>query len=130
MREEVLPVCAPDLRQSTNDPGWLRTAPLLHLDTRPDAWERWFAVHGLAAPGLRGMLFDQFSTMIPAVANGLGVALLPSYLVEYDLARGRLVTAHDGPAISLGSYYLVWPKERMIAPPLDSFRVWLQEAFT
>ena len=130
MREEVLPVCAPDLRQSTNDPGWLRTAPLLHLDTRPDAWDRWFAAHGLAAPGLRGMLFDQFSTMIPAVANGLGVALLPSYLVEDDLARGRLVTAHDGPAVSLGSYYLVWPKERMIALPLASFRAWLKEAFT
>ena len=129
MREEVLPVCAPDLRQSTNDPGWLRTAPLLHLDTRPDAWERWFAVHGLAAPGLRGMLFDQFSTMIPAVANGLGVALLPSYLVAGDLTKGRLVVACDGPAISLGSYYLVWPQDRVVAPPLASFRTWLQEAF-
>ncbi|MCU9836841.1 LysR substrate-binding domain-containing protein [Ruegeria sp. WL0004] len=130
MREEVLPVCAPDLRQATDDPGWLRTAPLLHLDTRPDAWECWFAAHDLAAPGLRGMLFDQFSTMIPAVANGLGVALLPSYLVTDDLVSGRLVTACDGPAVSLGSYYLVWPKERMIAPPLASFRAWLQEAFT
>lgn len=129
MREEVLPVCAPDLRQDTDHPGWLRTAPLLHLDTRPDAWECWFAAQGLAAPGLRGMLFDQFSTMIPAVANGLGVALLPSYLVADDLTKGRLVVACDAPAISLGNYYLVWPQNRAVAPPLASFRTWLQEAF-
>ncbi|MEX0365114.1 MAG: LysR substrate-binding domain-containing protein [Ruegeria sp.] len=127
MREDVLPVCAPDLAQKqTNGPDWLLTAPLLHLDTRPDAWERWFAAQGMTATGLRGMLFDQFSTMIQATIHGLGVALLPSYLVAHDLQKGRLVPAWDGPSVSLGDYYLVWPQDRTESAPLRSFRQWLE----
>ncbi|TMV10054.1 LysR family transcriptional regulator [Ruegeria sediminis] len=126
MREEVVPVCAPDLAQDADGPDWLLTAPLLHLDTRPDAWERWFAAQGLDAPGLRGMLFDQFSTMIQATIHGLGVALLPSYLITAELETGRLVPAWRGPAVSLGDYYLVWPQDRAEPAPLASFRRWLE----
>ncbi|EEX08404.1 transcriptional regulator, LysR family [Ruegeria lacuscaerulensis ITI-1157] len=127
MREQVLPVCAPGLAQKAADgPGWLLEAPLLHLDTRPDAWERWFAAQGVSATGLRGMLFDQFSTMIQATIHGLGVALLPSYLIAQELQNGRLVPACDGPPVSLGDYYLVWPQNRAEPAPLASFRAWLQ----
>ncbi|SDC41478.1 LysR substrate-binding domain-containing protein [Ruegeria marina] len=127
MREEVLPVCAPGVRGEGNpDLEWLKNAPLLHLDTRPDAWERWFAAQGQPETGLRGMLFDQFSTMIQATIHGLGVALLPSYLVEQDMRTGRLVLAWNGPAVSLGDYFLVWPQNRAEPQPLKSFRTWLQ----
>lgn len=126
-REEVVPVCAPALHaQSEGEPDWLQTAPLLHLDTRPDAWEQWFAAQGVEAFGVRGMLFDQFATMIQATVHGLGVALLPSYLVTQDLAEGRLVCAWDGPRISLGRYYLVWPQQTSPSPPLQAFCGWLR----
>ncbi len=128
MQEEVLPVCAPDFAaaniDSLND---LRAAPLLHLESRPDAWERWFALQGQTVAGLQGMLFDQFSTMIQATIHGLGVALLPSYLVQDDLRAGRLVQAWEGPGTSLGSYYLVWPNDRSAPEPLRSFRDWIQD---
>ncbi|KUJ76263.1 LysR family transcriptional regulator [Ruegeria marisrubri] len=131
MREEVLPVCAPGLgQQATDSPDWLLSAPLLHLDTRPDAWERWFAAQSIAAPGLRGMLFDQFSTMIQATIHGLGVALLPSYLISTELEAGRLVPACPAPPVSLGDYYLVWPQDRAEPAPLVSFRAWLQGQLT
>lgn len=127
MREEVLPVCAPDLLpENTSDINWLHDAPLLHLDTRPDAWERWFMAQGQPAEGVRGMLFDQFSTMIQATIHGLGVALLPSYLVTEDLKIGRLVLAWDGPPVSLGDYYLVWPQRQAESEPLKSFLKWLK----
>lgn len=127
MREEVLPVCAPDLLpENTSDINWLHDAPLLHLDTRPDAWERWFMAQGQPAEGVRGMLFDQFSTMIQATIHGLGVALLPSYLVTDDLKNGRLVLAWDGPPVSLGDYYLVWPQRQAESEPLKSFLKWLK----
>lgn len=124
MREEVVPVCAP----SMIPPGGaaaLMDAPLLHLDTRPDAWEQWFRAQGVSPGALRGMLFDQFSTMIQATVHGLGVALLPGYLVERDIRKGRLVVASDGPRVSLGDYYLVWPQNRGESAPLVSFRTWL-----
>jgi len=127
MREDVLPVCSPDLLpDNADDIGWLTKAPLLHLETRPDAWERWFAAQGREVTGIRGMLFDQFSTMGQATIHGLGVALLPSYLIEGDLAAGRLVPAWQGPGVSLGDFYLVWPQNRAESEPLRSFRVWLQ----
>ncbi|WP_037308975.1 LysR substrate-binding domain-containing protein [Ruegeria halocynthiae] len=127
MREDVLPVCAPELLpRNADDIGWLLDAPLLHLETRPDAWEKWFAAQNCAATGLRGMLFDQFSTMGQATVHGLGVALLPSFLIEEDLKTGRLVPAWPGPSVSLGDFYLVWPKSRTESEPLRSFRIWLE----
>ncbi|WP_170373439.1 LysR substrate-binding domain-containing protein [Ruegeria arenilitoris] len=127
MCEEVLPVCAPALLPAeTPNAEWLVDAPLLHLDTRPDAWERWFAAQGTPVEGVRGMLFDQFSTMIQATIHGLGVALLPSYLISAELEAGRLVPACAAPPVSLGDYYLVWPQDRTEPAPLVSFRAWLQ----
>ncbi len=128
MQEEVLPVCAPDFAAANIDSlDDLRAAPLLHLESRPDAWERWFALQGQTVAGLQGMLFDQFSTMIQATIHGLGVALLPSYLVQDDLRAGRLVQAWEGLGTSLGSYYLVWPNDRSAPEPLRSFRDWIQD---
>ncbi len=128
MREDVLPVCAPSLLPAKNDNiEWLLDAPLLQLETRPDAWEKWFAMQGRDVAGIKGMLFDQFATMGQATIHGLGVALLPSYLVEDDLRTGRLVLAWRGPGFSLGNFYLVWPQSRAESEPLKSFRLWLQE---
>lgn len=131
MHEVVLPVCAPELLpdQPSRIEG-LTQAPLLHLETRPDGWDRWFAAQGHPASGQRGMMFDQFSTMIQATIHGLGVGLLPGYLVAEDLQSGRLVQACDGPEVSLGDYYLVWPNGRAEAEPLKSFRIWLDEQLT
>ncbi len=127
MREEVLPVCAPSLRpHSASSLSEIRSAPLLHLDTRPDAWEQWFAAQGQTVSGLRGMLFDQFSTMIQATVHGLGIALAPSYLVADELRDGRLILAWNGPSISLGEYFLVWPSRRAQPEPLRSFQSWLE----
>nr|WP_321249076.1 LysR substrate-binding domain-containing protein [uncultured Ruegeria sp.] len=127
MREDILPVCAPDLLPKIQDSiEWLTSAPLLHIETRPDAWEQWFAIQGHPVKGLTGMMFDQFSTMIQATIHRLGVALLPSYLVAEDLRKGRLSLAWQGPPVSLGDYYLVWPQHRPAATPLVSFRTWLE----
>ncbi len=127
MSEEVLPVCAPEMaRGGFASLEAIRDAPLLHLDTRADAWEQWFEAQGYPATGLRGMLFDQFSTMIQATVHGLGVALLPAFLIEDDLRAGRLVPAWDAPGVSLGEYYLVWPVTRSTSQPVQSFRGWLE----
>ncbi|MDR5653795.1 LysR family transcriptional regulator [Ruixingdingia sedimenti] len=99
--------------------------PLLQIETRPTAWARWFQAQGVDAPPPRGMLFDQFAPMTQAAVHGLGVALLPDFLAEPELAEGRLVPAF-GPAFGgVGSYWLVWPEARATYPPLAAFRDWL-----
>ncbi|MEW9306764.1 LysR family transcriptional regulator [Labrys neptuniae] len=126
--ETVVPACSPALRdqhgfQSAAD---LRNASLLHLTTRPDAWERWFALHGAPAQSVRGMLFDQFATAAQAAIAGLGVALLPEFLILEELETRRLVRALDLPMVSAEAYYLVWPADRAMHPPLLAFRQWLR----
>lgn len=99
--------------------------PLLQLETRPNAWARWFAHHGVSGPVQQGMLFDQFAPMIQAVIHGLGVALLPEFLAKPELADGRLVQAFGEPVGGPEGYYLVWPSVGAWYPPLQAFRDWL-----
>lgn len=127
MPKHVLPVCAPELLAAPiTRPEGLLAHPLLHLETHPDSWEQWFGLHGVEVSKLEGMLFDQSSTMTQAAIHGLGIALLPSFLVEDEIARGRLCCAFEGPPTSLGDYFLVWPEGEAYGGPLARFRDWLR----
>jgi DNA-binding transcriptional LysR family regulator len=103
----------------------LQALPLLRLETRPTAWEAWFREHGATATSARGMLFDQFATMTQAAIAGLGVALLPDYLAEPEIADGRLLPLFRRGVAGVGAYWLVWPQARANYPPLAAFRSWL-----
>jgi len=127
--EAVIPVCAPELaaRHGFCAPADIRKAPLLHLTTRPDAWEHWMRRYGVDDRAVRGMLFDQFSTLFEAAAAGLGVALLPDFLFEEELREGRIVEALPLPHRGDDAYYLCWPQDRDAHRPLALFRDWLLE---
>jgi DNA-binding transcriptional LysR family regulator len=128
MEEDLLAVVAPELLKSpliqAND---ILSYPLLQLESRTGDWGRWLAHHG--HPNMRpaAMLFDQFATMAQGAIHGLGAALLPRFLIERELAERRLIPAFGGPVKSLGSYFLVWPKDTARRPALTSFHRWLIE---
>jgi DNA-binding transcriptional LysR family regulator len=125
--EQVIAVATPDLlaRVQISEPRDLTALPLLHIASRPDAWRNWFVARG--APDLQpaGTVYDQFSTILHAALHGLGMALLPDYLVEMELATGRLVPVLGGPVPSYGAYHLVYPVEKSNDPALLKFRSWL-----
>lgn len=125
--EYVVPVCSPALlaRADIAHPRDLLALPLLHIETRPTAWTQWFDSYGVDSSGVSGMLYDQFSTITQAALHGLGVALLPDYLVAQELLDGRLSYAYGGATRSLGSYYLVWPQGKSKDQALRIFRDWL-----
>lgn len=126
MQEDLLAVAAPGLLKAPlNEANDILSYPLLQLESRTGDWGRWLAHHG--APGLRpaAMLFDQFATMTQGAIHGLGIALVPLFLIERELAENRLVPAFGQPIKSLGSYFLVWPKDVAPRAPLTSFRNWL-----
>lgn len=125
MPEKIVAVAAPGITAQITGPESLGHLPLLHLDTRPRAWARWFAGHDLPSPRNTGMVFDQFSTMAQAAIHGLGVALLPDFVADAHLRNGALMRAVEGTGQSIGDYYLVWPAERPDPPSLASFRGWL-----
>ncbi|WP_320179122.1 LysR substrate-binding domain-containing protein [Roseovarius pacificus] len=125
--EAVVAVCAPGLiaGKAPRGPQDLMALPLLHIETRPEAWRAWFAAHGIETGPVTGTIYDQFATITQAALHGLGVALLPDYLAEQDLATGRLVRAWGGPTTSPGAYHLVWPVEKSRDAALKKFREWL-----
>ncbi len=100
--------------------------PRLHLTSRPEAWDDWFAHQGGTPPATGGMLMDQFSMMIQAAISGLGVALLPEYLARIEISEGRLVPVLAEAVPVRGAYWLVWPRERDDDPALRALRDWLE----
>lgn len=128
MDEDIIAVAAPRfLAAPLPRAEAILDHPLLQLDSRTGDWGRWLAHHG--QPGLRppAMLFDQYATMAQAAIHGLGLALLPTFLIQADLAAGRLIPAYGPPVRALGAYYLVWPEARPERAPLASFRQWLAQ---
>jgi len=126
MEEEVQPVCAPAFLPSPlTRAGDVLSHPLLQIESRTGDWGRWLAAQGVPKQRPAGMLFDQFATMQQAAIHGLGLALLPTFLIAEDLATGRLVPAFGPPVRAAGSYWLVWPKNRPPRPALAAFRDWI-----
>ncbi len=126
MDEDLLAVVAPGLLAAPlPEAKAILGHPLLQLESRSGDWGRWLAHHG--SPGLRppAMLFDQFATMTQAAVHGLGIALLPVFLIKRELAEGRLIAAYGAAIKSHGSYALVWPKDPAPRAPLASFQGWL-----
>lgn len=102
----------------------LAAAPLLHSPTQP--WDEWFRALGQAAPDVRrGPGFSEAGLLLRAAADGLGVALARSVLVQPELEAGRLVrpVPHSVPAAF--AYYVVYPADAPITEQLAALRDWL-----
>lgn len=128
--EQLVPVCAPQLLEGCDirSPRDILKLPLLHIQTRTNAWQDWFTQQGVTEKtGLNGMIYDQFATITQAALHGLGVALMPDYLVEQDVATGRLVTLHRDATETKGAYFLVWPERKSADAALVKFRDWLAD---
>lgn len=85
------PVCTPALAQALKTPEDLARVSLMHVASRPQAWQEWARAASVAAlPEETGTAFDHLSFMLEAVLSGTGVAVAPQLLVEADLKAGRL----------------------------------------
>jgi len=129
MGEVAVPVCAPSLlggREPRSDPRAVANFPLLQHTTRPLAWLEWCTQVGApATKALSGARFDHFYMMIQAAIAGLGVALLPRFLVHDELVSGRLVVAANHELKTSSAYWLVYPEKKSQLPAVAQFRDWL-----
>lgn len=126
--ERMTACAAPALldRHPIRDTDDLAGLTLLQLESRPSAWDAWFAGQG-AAPLRRptGMVVDQFSMMIQAAIAGMGLALLPEYIAQGEIAEGRLRPVLRRGVPGPASYWLAWPEAKDGAKPLGAFRSWI-----
>ena len=63
--------------------------------------------------------------VIAAASAGLGVALLPTYLIEPELAAGDLVQLRDAPMETENAYWIVAPEGRQGHRASLLFRDWV-----
>ena len=117
------PLCAPRLLRFLTEPGDLARQTLLR-SYRADEWEDWFRAAGMAAPRIRGPVFDSSLAMAETAARGAGVALLPVAMFERELAEERLARPF-GAEVLTGAYWLVRLKSRPPSPALCLFRDWI-----
>ncbi|MBE9606127.1 LysR family transcriptional regulator [Acetobacteraceae bacterium H6797] len=127
MDEEVIPVASPGYREAMGlrGPADLARAVLLHQATRPMAWVDWFAAQGVEAAGYRGPRFEQFGLVAEAAAVGMGVGLLPRFLIEEKLAAGRLVVLSERGVKTGGAYWFVTPEGKTASRALRDFSAWI-----
>ncbi len=129
MREHLVPVASPKLfgsKKVTADD--LKSVVLLNLESRPQAWRRWFERNDVTPPQGSGIAFDQFATMLQAVIGGMGVGLMPRFLLQENAESLHLLD--HLPTVSNGAYYLVWPASKANYPPLCAFRDWMAAQIT
>lgn len=128
MDEVLLPVISPALRRehALQSPADLAAHLLLVVVTRSSAWYRWFEQLGLPTHQLHmGPQFELTSHLIQAVASGMGVGLLPHFLVQDELDNGTLEVAFDVPLASGYTYYLFVRPEQLMLPSVATFSDWL-----
>ena len=124
MAAPLTPLCNADLAEQISAPTDLARVSLLR-SYRADEWLRWFAVAGVAAPLVRGTVFDSSLTMADAAVQGLGVALLPALMFDREIRQGRLVRLFDI-EVSTGAYWLTWLKSKRATRAMEDFRSWLR----
>lgn len=129
--EDVLvPVCAPGLIDHVDDEHRLQAMGELthmHMMSRPESWRRWYHAQGLEyLPAMSaGPRYDLFSMTLAAVRGGVGVALVPRFLLSDDLNLGRLVVPVPGVLQVQEAYYFGYPVEHERGEALLAFEAWL-----
>ena len=131
--EQLFPVCSPGfnggrLPSAARD---LARAPLLRHSRQP--WTPWFRAAGLkVAEPSRGLSFNEAGGLLQAAAQGHGIALARSTMVEDDLRERRLVRLFDVAVTDRYAWYAVWrestDKPAEVAALVDWFRTSLNRA--
>ena len=128
MDEDLSVLAAPGLlaRNPVRKPADLASHTLLQHTTRPEAWNQWLAAtRTCGINGLAGPRFKHYALMAEPNVAGLGLALLPAFLVRSEIERGTLVFASSQRLRSDGRYYIVYPTVKENNVDILAFRDWL-----
>lgn len=99
--------------------------PLLHTQSRPQAWPCWAKMQGFMASDLHlGQGFEHLYYLLEAALTGLGVAIAPHLLVADDLRSGRLAAPWG--FVETSAQLAVWLNEPL-EPRAQALMAWLQQ---
>ena len=123
-------VCSPEYlagRRPVRTAADLRAHVLLQHTRRPDQWRHWFEAAGVSGVDpWAGPRFEHYYMITQAVLAHLGFGLVPTLLVQDDLASGRLVDPLNLDFAGSDAYCLVYPHAKRNDARLEQFRRWLR----
>jgi len=124
----TVPVCAP--RWLKRGPVDFAAVPLLHARPRPDDWRRWLDHAGFGAvPAQAGSSFESIGLALDAAAAGMGFAIAIEALLAPDLARRRIVVAHEAVRPTRRHFVLQYEARLADDPALAAFTGFLRGRF-
>ena len=118
-------LCIPEIARKLRSPEDLAHQNLLR-SYRADEWPCWFEAAQVAAPPIRGPVFDSSVLMMEAAMQGEGVALAPPLMFARHLAAGWIEKPFPI-YVSKGCYWLTRLKSRAVTAPMQAFRAWMLE---
>ena len=124
------PVLAPELLKEhrIKTPRDLAALPILHMRSRPDAWQSWFQLQGLDdLPAIDGPVFDHFFLSLQAAINGHGVAIGSRVLIEEDLAANKLAIPFPDRNIEGPGFHVLHRRDIADDPTGRRFLRWLEK---
>lgn len=127
--EKMLPVCSPEyLDGRTFDcASDLSTETFIQCTSRSEAWPDWFMAHGVESKSsYRGPRFDTFFLCCRAARKGLGIAMLPEFLVTEEIENGTLVTPFNSPVLSEGCHHIAFAESAAKVPKILAFVSWIE----
>lgn len=123
------PVCAPALMKSNpmRKPADITRHTLIDFINYPEAWRLWLRQQAIAPENIeKRLLLDNYSAMLLAAEQGLGLTIGMFPLVLPRLRAGRLVAPFKDPIPSHWGTYLVCRPGDQQRPDIVAFRRWLK----
>lgn len=131
MQDAMVPICSPAFLARYgpfDDPRRMLDYTFLHLASRADSWRFWFESVGIQPDRtLSGPMFEHYLMIVQVVGAGLGIGLVPYFLVADDLSQGRLCVPYHHVASEDMAYWLVYPPSGDDHRPLRAFRRWVAD---
>lgn len=130
MSEIIAPVCHCDLRERLplETPQDLVHHTLISYGTEPVRQDQWLQDAGV--PGLRpasSLHFEQMYFALQAATEGLGIVLVPLFLVIDDVLAGRLCLPFGLLGARRRAYFANTPATTPLHPGMAAFQEWLQQ---
>jgi LysR family glycine cleavage system transcriptional activator len=129
MDEDLCLVCSPQIAEQMKEPDDINKMVLLKHTLRPHMWQLWSEAVGVALTSEKKFGMEHFYMLKQAAVSSMGVALIPRYYIEEQLAEGSLVIPFSFSFTSPYRYYLLTPKSDNCPAKVQAFIDWIVQVF-
>lgn len=130
MDEDLCLVCSPALAEQMQCLDDINKMTLLKHTLRPTMWQQWSEAVGQELTTDKKFGMEHFYMLSQAAVGSMGIALIPRFFIEQQLADGSLIIPFDKPYSSPYSYYLLTEKSANHSAKIQLFIDWILVLFS